>query len=85
MHYKDTLRYANVNSVRIGLIQMRCEKGAIDQNLATIARCIKNAADLEKETGAPPKYVLEGVIVMKEGRLITVASGIQVMPGKKKE
>jgi predicted amidohydrolase len=30
--------------VRVGLIQMRCEKGAIGENLAIMSRCLAEAA-----------------------------------------
>ncbi len=45
---------------RIGLVQMRCEKDAIDENLASMARCLDEARDREIDFVAFPEMSLTG-------------------------
>ncbi|MBN2004216.1 MAG: carbon-nitrogen hydrolase family protein [Anaerolineae bacterium] len=47
---------------RIGLIQMRCEKGAIDENLATIARYLEEATSHDVDFVGFPEMSLTGYV-----------------------
>jgi len=46
--------------IRIGLIQMTCEKGAIDHNLAAMARCLAEAAELSVDIVGFPEMNITG-------------------------
>ena len=48
------------NPLRVGLIQMRCEKAAIDQNLATIAGYIEQASQRSLDIVGFPEMSLTG-------------------------
>ena len=48
-------------------------------------KACKRAHVLLKENGVSAIYIIEGLIGLKSGRLVTIASGIQVVPGKRKE
>jgi hypothetical protein len=48
--------------IRIGLVQMRCEKGAVAQNLAATAACIQEAAAHRVDVLAFPEASLSGYV-----------------------
>ncbi|MBN1262644.1 MAG: carbon-nitrogen hydrolase family protein [Anaerolineae bacterium] len=51
-----------MRKLRIGLVQMRCEKGAIEQNLAMIASWLENAAGHDLDILGFPEMSLTGYI-----------------------
>ncbi len=46
--------------IRIGLVQMRCEKAAIDDNLASMARCLDEASERGIDILAFPEMSITG-------------------------